>query len=172
MPRRHPVQRSPQASMSLFLATHINKIDKKGRVSVPAGFRATLAKQTFQGVVLFRSLRTAAIEGCGMNRMERLSSGMDDFTQFSGAQNDLAASIFADALPLSFDAEGRILLTPDLIAHAQLDDAAAFVGCGPTFQIWQPAAFKAHQAKARARVQSQELGIRLTKGQPQEETKP
>lgn len=154
--------------MSLFLATHINKIDKKGRVSVPAGFRATLAKQSFAGVVLFRSLRTQAIEGCGMDRMERLSSGLDDFTQFSTPQNDLAASIFADAQPLNFDAEGRISLPPDLMTHAQLSDTAAFVGCGPTFQIWQPDAFKAHQAKARARAQQQELGIRLTKGQPQE----
>lgn len=158
--------------MSLFLATYINKIDKKGRVSVPASFRATLQKQGLNSAVVFRSLRFAALEACGMERMQKLSQGLDDFAQFSAPQNDLAASIFADAQDLSFDAEGRILLPDDLIAHAQLTDAAAFVGCGPTFQIWQPDAFKTRQAQARSRVQQQELGIRLSKTHNQEEPKP
>ncbi len=155
--------------MSLFLATHVNKIDKKGRVSVPASFRATLAQQSFQGVVLFRSLRFGTIEGCGMDRMEKLSQGLDHFVQFSSEQSDLSASIFADAQPLPFDPEGRVMLPEMLIEYAKIDDAAAFVGCGATFQIWNPDLFRKHQSEARARVQKQELGIRIHSATKQED---
>jgi len=156
--------------MSLFLSTTTNKIDKKGRVSVPAQFRATLATQAFQGVVLFRSLRFAAIEGCGMDRMEQLSKGLDNFLQFSADQSDLSASIFADAQPLPFDSEGRIMLPESLIAHAEISENAAFVGCGATFQIWNPQSFSRHQTEARQRVQRQELGIRIKSATQQEDS--
>lgn len=156
--------------MALFLSTTLNKIDKKGRVSVPAMFRSALASQSFQGVVLFRSMRFGAIEGCGMDRMEQLSKGLDNFDQFSAAQSDLSASIFADAAPLPFDGEGRIILPELLIAHASIKDSAAFVGCGATFQIWNPEHFAKHQSEARQRVQKQELGIRLRSITKQEES--
>lgn len=145
--------------MALFLSTTINKLDKKGRVSVPATFRSTLGSQN--GVVLFRSMRFAAIEGCDLARMEQLSQGLDNFAQFSAEQSDLSASIFADAQPLPFDGEGRIVLPQGLIDYAKIKDSAAFVGCGATFQIWNPDSFAKHQAEARGRVQKQELGIRL-----------
>ena len=154
--------------MSLFLSTYVNKIDKKGRISVPAMFRATLAPQSFQGVVIFRSLRSIALEGSGMDRMQQLSKGLDHFIQFSSEQSDLAASIFADAQPLPFDSEGRISLPEHLIEHAKIKDAASFVGCGQTFQIWNPEQFQKHQHEARQRVQKQELGIRI-KSAPQQE---
>ena len=37
--------------MALFLDTFVNKIDRKGRVSVPATFRAALDGQAFHGIV-------------------------------------------------------------------------------------------------------------------------
>ncbi len=155
--------------MALFLSTQVNKIDKKGRISVPAAFRTALASQAFQGVVLFRSLRFGAVEGCGMDRMERLSQGLDNFVQFSSEQSDLSASIFADAQPLLFDPEGRVMLPELLIEHAKIKDAAAFVGCGATFQIWNPDLFSKHQLEARNRVQKQELGIRIHSATKQED---
>ncbi|MET1026476.1 MAG: MraZ N-terminal domain-containing protein, partial [Dongiaceae bacterium] len=48
--------------MALFIDTFINKIDKKGRVSVPATFRAALGGQSFQGIVAFPSFKYAAIQ--------------------------------------------------------------------------------------------------------------
>ncbi len=68
--------------MTLFLSTFVNKIDKKGRISVPASFRQALAQQSFQGVVVFRSYKFPAIEGMGIERMERLSSSVDELDLF------------------------------------------------------------------------------------------
>lgn len=138
--------------MGLFLSTFVNKVDKKGRVSVPATFRATLAQQTFPGIVAYRSFTAPCIEGCGMNFMERLSDSTQDFAAFSTEQEDLSALIFADARQLSWDPEGRIVLPEDVMDHAGIAEAAAFVGKGQTFQIWEPTAYKAVEAEIRARA--------------------
>lgn len=138
--------------MALFLSTHVNKVDRKGRVSVPATFRVALKGQSFHGIVAFRSYRDAAIIGCGMDFMERLSTNMENFDLFSDEQDDFAATIFADAHQLAFDGEGRVMLPGDLTDHAGITDQAAFVGAGDTFQIWEPAAFEARREAARKRA--------------------
>lgn len=151
--------------MTLFLSTYINKIDKKGRVSVPASFRATLGKSSFPEVVLFRSYKHPALEGCSIERMEQLSQSIDSLELFSDAQDDLAATLFADAHPLSFDGEGRILIPYFLLSYAQITQEVAFVGRGPTFQIWDPGHFKSHQKHARDRIQKKQETIHLKTSQ-------
>ncbi len=138
--------------MALFLSTFINKVDRKGRVSVPAPFRAAVAGQSFKGVVAFRSYRDATIEACAMDRMERLSDSVDALDQFSDEQDELTSTIFADAHQLPLDGDGRIILPAVLAEHAGITNTAAFVGRGATFQIWSPEAFENHQAEARERA--------------------
>ena len=107
--------------MALFLSSHINRLDKKGRISVPSSFRAELAQESFQGVVLFRSNSHACLEGFTWSYMREISERLDDFNLFSSEQDDLATSIFGSAIQLSVDGDGRIILPQDLI------DFAAFV---------------------------------------------
>ena len=143
----------------MFLSTFHNRIDKKARVSVPSAFRLALAGEAFQGVVLFRSYRHDALEGCGLVRMQQLSQRLDQLAAFSDEQEQLATSIFADAEALSFDSEGRVTLSDRLRAHAGLEEEAVFVGQGATFQIWQPKLFEQHLAKARDREKAQKLSL-------------
>src|SRR5688572_18801832 len=133
--------------MPLFVSRHQNRVDSKGRVSVPAEFRAQLEQETFQGVVLFPSHVHPALEGFAWSRMEDLSARLDQFDSFSEAQEDLAAVIFGQAVQLSFDNTGRIQLPQELRSFAGIDDSAAFVGLGSKFQIWNP-------VKLAPRVQS------------------
>jgi MraZ protein len=148
--------------MALFLSTFVNRVDRKGRVSVPATFRAALAAQSFQGVVLFRSSGHPCLEGFGMDRMEEMSARLDAFDLFSAEQDDLATAIFGDSVQLPFDGEGRIVLPPALVEFAGLDEHAAFVGLGAKFQIWSPATFERRKTEARDRVKAQ--GLTLPKG--------
>ncbi len=142
--------------MGLFFSTFHNKIDKKGRVSVPSSFREVLAQQNFKGIIAFRSLSFSAIEGFGADRMAKLSQDLDKMDIFSQDYEDWTASVFADAQQLAFDSEGRVLLPEFLCQHANLTDTAAFVGRGPTFQIWNPEDFKAYQDEARGRLRQRQ----------------
>jgi MraZ protein len=146
------------AVVALFLSTFVNKVDRKGRVSVPASFRAALAGQSFAGIVAFRSFKNSAIEGSGIDRLEEMSARLDALDQFSEESESLS-SIFADTQQLAFDNEGRIVLPQLLAEHAGITEAAAFVGLGRTFQIWEPGRFEEHQAAQRERARRE--GARL-----------
>jgi MraZ protein len=148
--------------MALFLGTFVNKLDRKGRVSVPAPFRAALAGETFQGIVAFPSFKHPALQCCGMDFMHELSGGVRELALFSDAQDDLAATIFAESRQLPFDPEeGRIVLPTSLIEHAGLGEAAAFVGMGPVFEIWNPETNERHKAEARQRARDKGLTLQL-----------
>ena len=93
--------------MPLFLSTHVNKVDKKGRVSVPAAYRSSLAGQGWDGVVCLPSLTNPALDGCDLAFMEKLSAEQNQGIQaFSQAHDPLSSAVFAAARQLSFDSEG------------------------------------------------------------------
>jgi len=138
--------------MPLFLSTHANKVDKKGRISVPAPFRATLVGQTFQGVVLFKATGYPCLEGFDFGTMDELSQRLDHFDLFSNQQDDLATAIFGEAVQCPFDGEGRIGVPQALLDFAGIDEGATFVGLGRKFQIWDTVAFEARRAVARQNV--------------------
>ncbi|UNM05871.1 MAG: division/cell wall cluster transcriptional repressor MraZ [Holosporaceae bacterium] len=152
--------------MSLFLSTYINKLDKKGRVSVPSPFRAALT-QPANGVVVFKSYTLPALEAYRMDRMQKLSESIDQMDLFSENQEDLAATLFADAEHLTWDQEGRILLPESFREFSELTDQVAFVGRGPTFQLWNPATFKSYQEEARNRIRKQKTTLRLPTQKPE-----
>lgn len=149
--------------MALFLSTHENKIDKKGRISVPASFRAELTNETFQGIVLFRSNVHTCLEGFAWSYMQEIGKRLDNFDLFSAEQDDLATSIFGTAVQLSMDGEGRIILPQDLIDFAGLKEKASFIGMGTKFQIWNPSSFEKRREIARRSVQ--EKGMTIPKGE-------
>ena len=145
--------------MAVFIGTFENKVDKKGRVSVPATFRQALGGQGFQGIVAFPSHRTDALEACGMDFMEEMKSRLGGFDLFSDEQDDLAFSIFSDSHQVPFDGEGRVVLPKELLEFAGITDRAAFVGKGDIFQIWEPDALYQKKRAARERARNQRLTL-------------
>lgn len=141
--------------MGLFLATYHNRLDRKGRVSVPAPFRDAVKDQSFQGVVIFPSHKVAALEGFSMAQMEAMSANIDQFDLFSESHDDFAMTLFGAATPLAFDGDGRITLPKTMIDAIGITEEVAFVGLGKKFQIWEPAALVAHQADALKRMREQ-----------------
>ena len=147
--------------MALFLSTFINKVDKKSRVSVPATFRSALANQSYSGVILFPSLQHESIEGCGIDRFEKIADGIDDLNPFSDKHDDFTKAIFGQSVQLPFDSEGRIILTDSLIEFANIRESAAFVGQGRTFQIWNPENLKGLRAQALKRAREDRSSLKL-----------
>ena len=138
--------------MELFLSTFVNKVDRKGRVSVPATFRSTLATHRHPNqVVLIPSFKYPAIDGTGSDHLAEMIAGIDTLEQYSDRRDDLAL-IFAESRSLQIDSEGRIVLPEDLKGHAQIGDEVAFVGLGRMFQIWEPGRFTRHRTEARERA--------------------
>lgn len=146
--------------MAAFIDTFVNKIDRKGRVSVPATFRAALAEQSFQGIVAFPSFQLRALHCAGMDWMQSLIESTTSVDLFSPEHDDLTAALFADAKQLPFDSEGRVMLPEALCAHAHLSEAAAFAGRGRYFEIWEPKALDSYKNEARQRAADKQRTLR------------
>lgn len=147
--------------MVLFLSTYTNKVDKKGRVSVPAPFRAVLSKQDFLGIVIYGSFINDCIEGCGMDRIEKLSDSIDMLDPYSEERDAFATTILGGSIQLSFDSEGRVLLPESLMKLADITDRAVFVGKGKTFEIWEPEAYCRYEDRARTLAKRERASLRL-----------
>jgi MraZ protein len=147
--------------MSLFLGTHQNRLDAKGRVSVPAAYRLSLRAGEPAGLILRPSHQNASIEAWPGAMFHALSAPLERLDLFSAAHDDLAVALYADAYPIEPDKEGRILLPDALVAHARLSDAVTFIGMGRIFQIWEPKAaalFREESiARERERVRARDL---------------
>jgi MraZ protein len=135
----------------VFASTFVNKIDRKGRVSVPAPYRAALTGQSFAGIVAFRSLKYPTLDAGGYDRLEEITQRLDELPEFSD-EYDALASIISEAQQLPFDSEGRIILPQPLLGYAGIGENAAFVGVGRSFQIWEPERYQRHQEEMRDRV--------------------
>lgn len=147
--------------MALFLSTYTNKIDKKGRVSVPANFRATLNDQSFKGIIAYQSFTNNCIEACGIDRIERLSESIDSLDPYSDERDAFATTILGGSVQLAFDSEGRIMLPEDLLKEAGITEGAVFVGKGATFEIWDPIKFEEYASKARDLAKRERANLRL-----------
>ena len=147
--------------MALFLSSYENRLDTKGRISVPASFRAAIAKDDFAGVILFRSFTNNCIEGLTLTRMEQMANATDKMGVFDSGLDDLTAMLFADARQLAFDVTGRIVIPAELLKHANITDTAVFVGRGNSFQIWNPDAFRAAQEKSLQNLRQSRPNIKI-----------
>ena len=136
----------------LFMDTITNKVDAKGRVSLPSDYRA-IVKELSTEIVCYRSLSAPCIEGCLEDTLDKLATEIENSTDFfSETQDNLTNLIFGDAKRFPFESTGRIVLTEKLLQHAGITDSAVFGGKGRKFQIWNPENWAKEEARIRAEV--------------------
>ena len=126
----------------MFLSSYENKLDKKGRVSVPATFRSHLSSMGYNGFITYPSFNHSALEACSQDRIEKLSNTIDSLNPFEEKRDYFATSILSESSNLQFDTEGRVSITEKLLKHANIKNNILFVGLGKTFQIWEPKIFE------------------------------
>lgn len=134
-----------------FRGTYENRLDKKGRVSVPAEFRTQLKGQAFEGIVAFPSLRHGskhkALECSGADRLDAMSASIDPTKVMpDGTSRDTHLTL-GRARDLAFDGEGRVVLPETFVAHLGLGERITFVGQGPFFEMWESGAHGAREAQ-------------------------
>jgi len=144
----------------MFLSTYENKLDKKGRVSVPASFRSYLSNLGYNGVVCFPSFNNQSVEAWPQDRIEKISNTIDTLNPFEDKRDFFATSILSESINLLFDSEGRISLTSKLLKHAKIKKSMIFVGQGKTFQIWEPTAFEKFKVSARKKANINRASLR------------
>ena len=140
--------------MDRFVSTFINKIDAKGRVSVPAPFRAVLERDGYAGggIYCYPSLDAPALDAGGQRLADNIDRLLDGLPDYSDERDELSVALYGDVQIVTIDQDGRIVLPELLRAHASLSTHVTFVGLGAKFQMWEPARFEERRARAREKV--------------------
>ena len=136
----------------MFLSSFENKIDKKGRVSVPATVRSYLNTLGYNGFISYPSFNHSALEACSQDRIEKLSSTIDSLNPFEEKRDYFATSVLSESESHQFDTEGRVSISEKLLNHAKIKNNVLFVGLGKTFQIWEPTNFEKFKSFARKKA--------------------
>jgi MraZ protein len=140
--------------MDRFVSTFTNKIDAKGRVSIPAPFRAVLEADGYAGgIYCYPSLDAPALDGGGERLAKKIDGLLAGLPDYSDERDELSVALYGDVQVLRIDGDGRIVLPEALRLHAGLQSAATFVGLGDKFQIWAPERFEERRQRARDKVQ-------------------
>ena len=133
----------------MFLSSYENKLDKKGRVSVPATFRSHLSSLGYNGFITYPSFNHAALDACAQDRIEKLSESIDSLGPFEDKRDYFATSVLSESINLNFDSEGRVSIPEKLLKHAKIKSNIVFVGLGKVFQMWDPKIFENFKLVAR-----------------------
>ena len=136
----------------MFLSTYENKLDKKGRVSVPASFRSHLSNLGYNGVICYPSFNNSSIEACSQDRIEKISSAIDSLNPFEEKRDYFATAVLSESSNLIFDTEGRVQFSKKLLNFAKIKSDILFVGLGKTFQVWNPKNFEKFKSFARKKA--------------------
>ena len=154
--------------MDQFVSHYMLRLDAKGRVSVPATFRAVLARDGFDGLYCHPALDRPALDAGGNALLAEIQALITGYPPYSEQREQFALSLYGTSETLKIDSEGRVVLTKSLKAHAGITDAATFVGLGHKFRIWEPGRFRAELAEATEKVRAfkQELGTRVAAAKP------
>ena len=136
----------------MFLSSFENKLDKKGRVSVPATYRSHLSSMGYNGFISYPSFNHLALEACSLDRIEKLSNTIDSLNPFEEKRDYFATSVLSESVNLQFDTEGRVSLSEKLLKHAKINTNILFIGLGKTFQIWEPKNFEKFKIVARKKA--------------------
>jgi MraZ protein len=144
--------------MDRFVSNTINKVDSKGRVSIPAGFRAVLAGQSVLHTIL--GITEQVAEAGGPDFIEQNLQRLAKMDPFSEEYEIWSFYLMGDAEQLKIDTEGRIVLPQSIMDYTGITNEVAFVGRGHFFQLWEPGRYRAYREIARAKVKSmrQRLG--------------
>lgn len=146
-----------------FVSNYTSRLDAKGRVSIPAPFRAVLARDGYEGLYVHPSLDEQALD-CGGHALRREIAGLlSKLSPYSEEHSMFSTVLLGTSESLKIDSEGRVILSESAKAYAGIASEVTFVGHGFKFQIWEPGRFQAHLEEARSRVRDfrRQLGSRF-----------
>jgi transcriptional regulator MraZ len=138
--------------LNRFLGHVTNRIDAKGRVSVPAQFRSIIQKAGHTELYALRSLHLPALDVGGPELLTRFDKRLGQEDPFAETADDMSFYLHADGGFLKLDGDGRITVTDFIREHTGVSVDVTFAGANTHFQMWHPDQFEAHRAKVRERL--------------------
>lgn len=132
--------------MRRFRGETENKVDNKGRVSIPAAFRRILEEGDLDWssglnpnlVIVYGRRNKKCLEGYTLSSIETVDNLVSTLPRYSNEREILERLLNSQSIYMQLDENGRIVLPLKLRELVDIKSTATFVGMGEKFQIWNP----------------------------------
>jgi MraZ protein len=135
--------------MGRFLSNATNRIDAKGRVSVPSAFRTVLTSEGIEELYCFQDFHYPAICIGGPELLVRFERRLQDMDPFALEANQMSLLVHGGGVFMKLDSEGRLMVTDFIRSYTGIEGEVTFVGRADYFQLWRPEGFADAQKAAR-----------------------
>lgn len=127
----------------MFRGRYEHTIDAKGRTSLPARYRDTLAALGQRHIILTSGLDPCLI-AYTLPEWTAFEDRLAKLPQFDRAVQKLRRIYVSGAVECEVDDSGRILVPGTLREHASLKKDVLWAGSGKYAELWDKDAWKAH----------------------------
>lgn len=124
----------------MFIGEYAHAIDDKGRLAVPAKFRADLTK----GAVVTRGL-DACLFVYTIEEWEKVATKLAALPMSQANSRAFARLMLAGAMDVGLDKQGRIVLPDYLRQYAHLSKKTVVIGLYNRLEIWDEAAWQSYK---------------------------
>ncbi len=160
-----------------FVGTYENKIDSKGRISLPAPFRDIISGHTTSPIAntktsaetknvlhkefyIFKSPTNKTLEAGGYDLMQYIATSIEEQAPMFSKVEDTLSYIMESAKLITFDSTGRFTIPLELSEFAEITNCATFVGKARRFQIWKDENYKQKSLNSRLKFAESNLSIK------------
>ncbi|SDX18039.1 division/cell wall cluster transcriptional repressor MraZ [Allgaiera indica] len=137
-----------------FVGRFEQKVDGKGRVSIPASFRRVIetsdpawtpgARPTLN--IAYGEDGRPYLEGYSVEGLSEMHDQIDQLPPGSDAREVMEDLYYSCVQEFAVDDDGRIVLSKDLRDRIGIDGEALFLAKGNRFEIWAPEVHKTRRA--------------------------
>ena len=121
----------------MFLGEFRHNLDAKNRLFIPAKFREELG----ESFVVAKLMRGECLRVCSVAEWDKY---IEPIRQMNRKDSEkILRNLTKEAIQVSPDSQGRVVLTPDLIKYAEIDKNTYIVGCGHYSEIWSDTNYEA-----------------------------
>ena len=149
--------------MSTFIGNIEGRVDEKGRIFVPAGYRKILAERASKRIVMRRDIENECLifypESVWDEKVTTLRNALDDWDP---EDQMLLMQFMSDAEVLETDNQGRVLLQKKNLEAIGAGQDVVFVGLFDRFALWSPAKFE--EKKLERHELAERLKAKMVKG--------
>jgi len=117
----------------MFLGRHEHNLDDKGRLAIPSRFRDSLR----EGLVLTRGI-DRCIAAYPREAWDILATRVNGLSMTDPHARQFRRMVFAEAVDLKLDSQGRVLVPTSLRDYAGIEREAMIIGVHASIEIWSP----------------------------------
>lgn len=127
--------------MAFFTSEYECKLDAKGRLVLPAKFKASLPEASGNELMVRRGFEPCLVL-YPMVEYKKIFSRIAGLNEFNEEYRALQRNFFRGNTQVELDSLGRFLVPKPMIKYAQLEKEVIMVGMGNRIEVWNAASYE------------------------------